>query len=78
MEESKKIEYYGITYPKIFDNRLVKWLWKRINCKKNKHLFDETSSFDEHYLYCDACGLYVGISYVLTEEQMSKKPLPDS
>jgi len=71
-----KIKYYGITYPKMFYSRLAQWLWKKINCKRNMHLFDECSSFDSHYLYCDACGLYVGIDYVLTEEEMKKKPLP--
>lgn len=54
-----KAKYYGFTYclPQL---PLLKWLWKRIFCKRNWHLFDETSSVETgHSLYCDACKLSV-------------------
>lgn len=57
-----KLPYTGITYPKIFANRLVWWLWKRIMCKKNKHLLDECWSLEDWYLSCDACGLEIYIA----------------
>ncbi len=52
--------YRGITYFPILDNRPVQWLWKKLFCPREWHLFDECLSF-AHYLYCDACGLSVHI-----------------
>jgi len=54
-------EYRGITYPKFLRGKIVHWLWKRFMCGRNRHLFDEVWSLDDHYLYCDACGLEVHI-----------------
>ena len=47
--------YKGYSYPKILQNRLIWWLWKKFQCSKGNHLWDEVISNDEHYLYCDAC-----------------------
>lgn len=58
--ERNNMKYRGITYPKIFDNKLSRSLWKRFLCPRNIHLFDEVLS-EEHYLHCDACGLDVHI-----------------
>jgi len=57
----KKSKYIGITYPHIFSNRIVRWLWKRINCRRGIHLWDEAWSPQNHYLSCDACGKTLGI-----------------
>jgi len=46
-------------------------LWKRFLCKHNWHLFDEISRACEerpNELYCDACGLSVGIKYIIKED----------
>jgi hypothetical protein len=59
--------WYDITYPTIFDNRLMQWVWKKAFCPTGWHLFDEVSSSYispktgkwEHTLYCDACELDV-------------------
>ena len=59
-------KYHGITYPK--GHSLAKW--KKTKCPKNMHLFDEVTNSDrEHYLVCDACGLYVYISKIETEKE---------
>jgi len=57
--------YYGITYPKIFRGKIALYLWRRFNCRRNMHLFDEVSSNTDHYLSCDACELEVHINRVL-------------
>ena len=54
-----KNEYVGISYPKLFRNKLSQWLWKKFSCPKGRHLLDEVWSFDEHYLYCDACKRFI-------------------
>lgn len=38
--------------------------WKYFMCKRNVHVFAEVLSWDEHYLYCDACGLIVNIKSI--------------
>ncbi len=54
-------EWQGITYPFIFDNRVVLFLWKHLACPQGWHLLDEVFSQDSHYLSCDACGIeFVG------------------
>ena len=58
--------YYGMTHP------VPSWglgLWHRFFCKNNMHAFDEVFSLgaandQDHYLYCDACGLTVYISKI--------------
>lgn len=66
--------YMGITYSRILDNRLARWLWKKLMCPRHHHLFDEVWTVksedypDNHYLYCDACGLYVYISRIELEK----------
>ena len=54
------MNYRGITYFRLLDNRIAQWLWKLLFCRGEWHLFDEVLS-GKHYLYCDACGLYVHI-----------------
>ena len=54
-------DYVGITYPKIFQNRPIRWFWKKFMCPRNIHLFDECMSM-EHYLICDCCGFTVHIA----------------
>jgi len=62
------MKYYGITH------KVPMWLlplWKRFLCKHNWHLFDEISRACEerpNELYCDACGLSVGIKYIIKED----------
>ena len=63
-----------VSYPTGFRNEwpdLFYRLWKKIFCKRGLHLFDEVTSLDEHYLYCDACGLMVGIEYMEEEDNGS-------
>lgn len=60
-------KYIGITYPRIFANKLVYWYWKKWYCPKHCHLLDEVWSGD-HYLICDACEFKVGI------REMNKVP----
>jgi len=60
---------HGLTYPGLLGNRLVWWLWKKIFCPRNIHLFDEVETFEEgNYLYCDACGLMVFVDGVIEED----------
>jgi hypothetical protein len=59
--------YKGYTYPKFLQNKLCWYLWKRIFCKRGWHLWDEVSSLDEHYLYCDACECQVEIHTVIQD-----------
>ena len=56
-----KSKYLGITYFHILRFDFIRNLWKKFFCKRNIHLFDECESDSDHYLYCDACGLYVFI-----------------
>lgn len=51
-------KYHGITYKKS---------WKP-NCKKGQHILDEVESIDDHYLYCDACGLMIHIKKIEKEK----------
>jgi len=67
-------KWRGMTYPKIFTNKLVHFLWKRYLCPQEKHLFDEVESGIgggdiEHYLHCDACGLMVYIDKVEEDDE---------
>ena len=62
------MDYRGITYFPVLDSRFVQWIWKRLFCRREWHLFDEVLGF-EHYLYCDACGLMVGISKFEEEDE---------
>lgn len=56
--------YIGIKYPRVFGLKLVKWLWRHINCRRGMHLLDEVWSPDAHYLSCDACQFSVTIKTV--------------
>ncbi len=47
-------KYIGLTYPKIFEFKLIRQYWQKYFCPRKMHLFDEVLS-EEHYLYCDAC-----------------------
>jgi len=40
---------------------LIQWFWKKINCKRGMHLWDEVASDADHYLYCDACEMHINI-----------------
>jgi len=60
--------YVGLTYPKIFQNRLARAVWKRFLCTRNMHLLDECASA-EHTLECDACELRVHIALVETSKE---------
>lgn len=55
--------YYGVSYPRLFDNGFAHWFWRRAFCPRNWHLFDECKSTD-HVLHCDACGLMVHVAGV--------------
>lgn len=62
--------YVGITHPikEIEDKEsqeLILAAWKMTNCINGIHLFDECLSIDNHYLYCDACGIEVHIKKIV-------------
>jgi len=64
-------DYYGITHPfgaRIFCNKFFFWIWRKMMCKKNIHLFDEVWSPDKHCLCCDACDLTVNIKSIDLED----------
>lgn len=63
-----KNKYVGISYPKLFQNKLVQRLWGKFMCPKGRHLLDEVWSPGDHYLYCDACKkFYIFIDEVIDE-----------
>jgi len=64
-----RIDYVGMTYPKMIFGNIGYWLWKRHACKRKMHLFDEVAGIGQHYLICDACGFMVYISYTETEKE---------
>ena len=66
--------FRGLTYP----HRIIRfgwqsWLWRKVFCKREIHLFDEVLSGGsedpvwDHYLVCDACQLMVGIAKISDE-----------
>ena len=57
----ERMNYHGITYFPLLDNRFCQWLWRLTCCRRQWHLFDEVVG-TEHYLSCDACGLSVIIA----------------
>ena len=67
-----KNKYHGITWvgkeqlEEDCDELLHIKLWKDSDkCSNGQHLFDEVwNSEDEHFLYCDACGLEVHIKEI--------------
>ena len=61
------MNYYGFTYPKMFSFKLILWVWKKINCNRNIHLFVEVWGPEQHYLTCDACNLIVNITTISEE-----------
>lgn len=65
----KHVRYRGLTYPKEFDNAAAQKRWKKNNCPKNIHLFDECRSDVGHRLVCDACGFTVHILGFETEDE---------
>lgn len=58
--------YYGLTHG-LPTWQWFLWLWRKLNCRRRIHLFDEVLSSDDHYLSCDACGLEAHISKINTE-----------
>ena len=71
--------YYNISHPLWF---MPGWLlcpWKWVMCRRGYHLFDEALSSAlirgglEHSLRCDACGLVVGIAYVLQPDEWDEE-----
>ncbi len=68
-----KNKYIGITHPiariekdmSDKEHDLILEAWKVSNCPQNHHLFDEVWSLDDHYLYCDACGMEVHINKIV-------------
>ncbi len=68
-------KYRGISYPPILAWQPFFWLWRKFACPRDWHLFDEVLSgayakgVSGHHLVCDACGLHVGISEILTEDE---------
>lgn len=60
--------YVGLTYPRLFQNRLARAVWRRFLCPRKMHLFDECAS-SEHTLECDACELRVHIVLVETSKE---------
>jgi hypothetical protein len=61
--------YLDISYPKVLQNEVTYWLWKKFKlCKKGYHLFNEIQSSDEsypRYSYCDVCGIEIYISGIV-------------
>ena len=59
MDES---QYVGLThhFPQSTEPKYYE-MWKKVYCKQNMHILDEVWTIDEHYLYCDACGIIVYI-----------------
>lgn len=57
-----KEKWLDVSYPKILQNKLVWFIWRNALCQFGFHLFDETQSVEDHYLYCDACDFVVHIS----------------
>lgn len=55
------MKYQGYSYPKILQNPFVWFLWKKFQCPKGNHLWDEVKELDRHYFYCDACDKEVFI-----------------
>lgn len=51
----------SFTYPRLFQNKLVWYLWRKFLCKRHWHLWDEVRGTD-HYLYCDACEIDLPIA----------------
>lgn len=58
-------KYVGITHDKIPKMESFNDSWKMLNCSKGCHLFDEVWSIDDHYLYCDVCGMEVHIKEIV-------------
>ena len=53
-------KWKGITYlkpgePEWSDEKFAEW--KKNECSKGNHLWDEVWSTDRHYLFCDACEI---------------------
>jgi len=58
------MELIGITH-KLPTYEWVLFLWRKINCSRNWHLFDEVFDSEyEHYLSCDACNLVIYIDKI--------------
>jgi hypothetical protein len=55
-----KPAYYGITHPDGPDAGT----WNE--CRNGCHLFDEVLNGNQHYLICDACGLEIHISKIVS------------
>ena len=51
--------YHGYTHL-VKDDAQIKW-WKKHNCKRGWHLWDEVWSDLSHYLWCDACNKTLNI-----------------
>jgi len=53
-----KFKFYGYTHHvPIF----LHSFWRKLFCRINWHLFDEVTTLEHHYLYCDACDEVVPI-----------------
>ena len=56
INNKKSLLYKGYTY--YFPQKLL-FLWKKVLCKRNWHLWDEVSTYNngpKRYFICDACG----------------------
>lgn len=55
-------EWLSVSYPNIWCNKVVHYLWKVLFCRIGFHLFDEVQSVTDHSLYCDACDFTIHIA----------------
>uniref|UniRef100_A0A6M3J039 Uncharacterized protein n=1 Tax=viral metagenome TaxID=1070528 RepID=A0A6M3J039_9ZZZZ len=59
-----KNNYYGISYPKFLRHKIILKLWRKLMCKRGRHLLDECWSLDDWCLSCDACDLEIHIDKI--------------
>ena len=57
-----KEKFLEVTYPSFLQYNWILSIWKRYVCRYGFHLFDECQSDENHYLFCDACGLSIHIA----------------
>ena len=65
----KKHSYHGITHgvpDKLIMDESFCLQWKKNNCSRGIHLWDEVLSDSDHYLSCDICNLIVNIKNIDT------------
>lgn len=81
MTDDEATESLVLTYPPWLNYRPVHWVWRKLFCPQDWHLYDQVIGWLgpgewEVYLYCDACERVVHLAGAETITELAPPVLP--